>query len=261
LDKQHFRVFEDGVEQTLAVFRSEDVPVTVGLVLDNSGSMTENRSPMMAGALRFTAFSNPLDEMFVVNFNDDYYLDLEGRDFTNDVDQLRDALDKTDTRGGTAFFDAVRASLAHLKRGTRQKKALVIISDGVDTTSLSDYNTLLRHVQQEEAALYLIQLPCSPDVERRNCRRAKREIKKLAQATGGMAFFPEGVEEVEALCEKVARDIRNQYVLGYYPTNKTRDGSFRQVRIEINAPRGFKGLQARHRPGYYATSDEAAGSQ
>jgi VWFA-related protein len=136
LGEMHFKVFEDDVQQKLSLFRNEDVPVTVGLVLDNSASMRENRRSMRAGSVAFVETSNPLDEIFLVNFNDDYYLDLEDKDFTSNIEEMKAALERTTTRGSTSFHDALRASLKHLKRGTRQKRVLLVISDGVDTTSV-----------------------------------------------------------------------------------------------------------------------------
>ena len=256
LGQPSFRVFEDNVQQKLALFRNEDVPITVGLILDNSASMRDNRSSMKAGALTFAETSNRLDEVFLVNFNDDYYLDLEGKDFTNNVVELKSALEKTVTRGSTSFYDAVRASLKHLKRGTRQKRVLLVVSDGVDNTSLSTFNTLLQEAQASEATLYLIGLPCAE--EPRDCRKAKRQLRQLATVTGGLAYFPTSTTEVEELCRKIAHDIRNQYVLGYYPTNRARDGSFRQVRVEIVSPKGYSKLYARTRSGYYAPAGGAA---
>jgi len=261
LGTKNFHIYEDNVEQKLALFRNEDVPVTVGLVLDNSASMRENRNSMKTGAVTFVETSNPLDEVFLVNFNDDYYLDLENKDFTSNVDELKTALEKTITRGSTAFYDALRASLKHLKRGTRQKRVLLVISDGVDTTSLSSFTTLVQDAQQAEAALYLVGLPCSPDEDGRACRKAKRNIRKLAEVTGGMAYFPTSTSEVEGLCRRISHDIRNQYVLGYYPTNRARDGSFRTVRVEIDPPKGYSKLFARTRPGYFAPSGSATGAQ
>jgi len=255
-----FKVFEDGVAQKVAVFRDEDVPITVGLVLDNSGSMRENRRAMITGGLAFAQSSNPLDEVFVVNFMDDYYLELEGKEFTSEISELKAALEKTVTQGNTAYYDAVRASLQHLQQGTRQKKALLVISDGVDNTSVSSFDTLLTEAQQAEAAIYLIGLPCAE--EKRDCRRAKRNLRKLAEVTGGLSYFPTSIEEVESLCRSVAHDIRNQYVLGYYPTNRARDGSYRRVEVRINPPKGHKNLIARTRSGYYAPSgDSPTGSQ
>ena len=258
----NFRVYEDNVEQKLSVFRNEDVPVTAGLVLDNSASMRPNRHQMMAGALRFIETSNAMDEVFVVNFNDDYYLDLRDKDFSNDVKELKEALEKTNTRGSTAFYDALRASLQHLKRGTRQKKVLLVITDGVDNASVSRFDAVLREAQQSEAGIYLVALPCEGN-DKRDCRRAKREMRKLADLSGGLATFPTSIEQVDALCRQIAHDIRNQYVIGYYPSNKARDGSFRNVRVDIiNAPKGTGKLTPRHRMGYYAgPSPAGAGSQ
>ncbi|MGH9813448.1 MAG: VWA domain-containing protein [Candidatus Acidiferrales bacterium] len=260
LPAQHFRVYEDNVEQKLDRVRNEDVPITAGLVLDNSASMRPNRHQMMAGALRFVETSNPYDEIFVVNFNDDYYLDLRGKDFSNNVDELKEALDKTNTRGSTAFYDAVRASLQHLKRGTRQKKVIITISDGVDNASISRYDTVLREAQQSEAGIYIISLPCSDS--KKECRKSKREARKLADLSGGLAFFPTTIEQVDSLGRQIARDIRNQYVIAYYPSNKARDGSFRNVRIElVNPPRDHGKLTVRHRMGYFAGPPAQAGSQ
>lgn len=261
LNQEHFRIYEDGVQQKLAVFRNEDVPVTVGLVLDNSASMRENRSKMMAGALRFVQTSNPLDEIFVVNFNDDYYLDLQGKDFTSDLADLKEALDRTTSRGSTSFYDALRASVKHSQRGTRQKRVLLVMTDGVDTTSVTRFETVVREGQQAEVAMYIIKLPCAPDEDGRACRRSKRYARKLAEISGGIAYFPTSIEEVESLCQRIAHDIRNQYVLGYYPTNRARDGSFREVRVELLAPKSFGKLYARTRPGYYAPGAERTGSR
>ena len=261
LPASNFRVYEDNVEQKLSVFRNEDVPITAGLVLDNSASMRPNRHQMMAGALRFVETSNAMDEIFVVNFNDDYYLDLRDKDFSNDVKELKEALEKTNTRGSTAFYDALRASLQHLKRGTRQKKVLLVITDGVDNASVSRYDTVLREAQQSEAAIYLVALPCTDSG--RDCRRAKREMRKLADLSGGLATFPTSIEQVDALCRQIAHDIRNQYVIGYYSSNRARDGSFRNVRVDVvNAPKNYDKLTPRHRLGYYAgPAPGGAGSQ
>jgi len=253
-----FKVFEDGVAQKVAVFRDEDVPITVGLVLDNSGSMRENRRAMITGGLAFAQSSNPLDEVFVVNFMDDYYLELEGKEFTSEISELKAALEKTVTQGNTAYYDAVRASLRHLQQGTRQKKALLVISDGVDRASVSDFKILLEDARKSEAAVYIVSPPC---IEERRCKSAKREIRRLAEATGGMAYFPTTIEQVETLCRQIAHDIRSQYVLGYYPTNKARDGSFRTVRVEVVPPPGYKKLTVRTRTGYYAQGGQATGSQ
>lgn len=257
LAKEHFRVYEDDVPQEIAVFRQEDVPIAVGLVIDNSASMRENKQKVTAAALTFVETSNRLDEVFVVNFNDDYYLDLE-RDFTSDIAELRDALDKTDTRGITALWDALWASLDHIKRGTRQKKVLLTISDGVDNASRSRYEELLKYAQQSETAIYIVALKYVEGG--RDWKRARRQLRKLADATGGLVYFPESIEQVETICKKIAHDIRNQYILAYYPSNRLQDGSFRSVRVEVDAPKNYGRLTPRTRMGYYAPKSEGSGS-
>lgn len=254
LDETDFEVREDGVKQSLSLFRKEAVPVTVGLVLDNSASMAHKREKMMAGALSFVEVFNQEDEFFVVNFNSEYFLDLEGKDFTNSTEDVRTALDRTNTRGQTAIFDALRASMNHIRGGTRQKKVLLVISDGVDNSSYSSFETLYEEAQKSEVSLYFVILPCSGDDEKRECRRAKREVRKLSAATGGMAYFPQTLSQVVALGRQIADDVRSQYVLAYKPANRARDGRFRRVKIKIKKKRGRKKLEARHRPGYYAKS-------
>jgi len=255
LAKEHFRVYEDNVPQELAVFRREDVPITVGLVIDNSATMRENRQKVQAAALTFVETSNPLDEVFVVNFNNDYYLDLQ-RDFTSDVTELKEALEKTDTRGSTALWDALWASLDHSKRGTRQKKVLLTITDGLDNASRARYENLLKYAQQSETAVYIVALRYAE--AGRDWKRARRQLRRLADATGGFIYFPESIAQVEAICKKIAQDIRNQYILAYYPSNRAQDGSFRSVRVDVNGPKNYGQLLARTRMGYYAPKSEGS---
>lgn len=259
LAQNAFKVKEDGVVQPLSVFRREAVPVTVGLVLDNSASMARKRDKMMAGSLSFVEVFNKEDEFFVVNFNSDYYLDLEGKDFTSSIEDVRVALDRTATRGQTAIFDAIRASLHHIKGGTLQKKVLLVISDGVDNSSYSSFETLYEEAREAEVGLYFMVLPCTSDDDKRDCRRAKRNLRKLADATGGMAYFPETLNQVQILGRQIAEDVRNQYVLAYNPANRKRDGSYRRVQIEVK--QGRKKLIARHRPGYFAKGKDQQISQ
>ncbi|MFQ5817503.1 MAG: VWA domain-containing protein [Terriglobia bacterium] len=259
LKQEHFQVYEDKVPQKLALFRQEDIPLTVGLVIDNSASMHRDRQELRAAALTFVETSNPLDEVFVVNFNDDYYLDLEqGRDFSSDINELKEALEKTETRGGTALWDALRASINHSKRGTQQKKVLLAITDGVDRYSRTGYDDLLRYAQQSEIGVYIVMLRGNEGG--RDWRRARRQLRKLAKVTGGKIYFPPSIEQVRFLCKQIAHDIRNQYVLAYYPTNRARDGSFRTVRVQLKAPKKLGRLSARTRTGYYAPAPEDAGS-
>jgi len=157
LKEENFRVFEDKVEQKLSIFKREDIPITVGLVIDNSGSMRDKRDKVNAAALTFVKNSNREDETFVVNFNDEFYLDLD-KDFTNDVGELREALERIDTRGSTALFDAVIGSLDHLKKGSRDKKVLLVVTDGEDNASRKTLDQTMQEAQQSDAVIYAIGL-------------------------------------------------------------------------------------------------------
>jgi len=258
LPKDAFRVFENKIEQELSVFRREDIPVTVGLVIDNSGSMREKRAKVNAAALTFVKTSNPADEVFVVNFNDDYYLDLE-KDFTNNIDELKEALERIDSRGSTALYDAVIGSLDHAKKGSKDKKVLLVVSDGEDTASRGGSKQALQRAileaQRSEAVIYTIGLLGTE--KKADARRAREALKQLSGATGGQSFFPEGLEDVEPICTQIAHDIRNQYTLAYYPSNATRDGSFRAVQVQVNPPRNRGKYTVRHRTGYFAPKDSS----
>jgi len=249
LQQSNFRVYEDGVEQQLAVFRREDIPVTMGLVIDNSGSMSDKRARVNEAALTLVQSSNRDDEVFVVNFNEDYYLD-QPSDFTNDLSILREALQRIDARGSTALYDAVLASLDHLQKGHRDKKVLLVVTDGEDNASRHSLEETIRAVQKTDAVIYAIGLLTQED--RRAARRARRALTALAEASGGLAFFPRDVAQVHQICLEVAQDIRNQYLLGYYPSAAGTTG-FRRVAVRlVNLPHGLGKLIVRTRPGYFA---------
>jgi Ca-activated chloride channel family protein len=253
LRQTNFKVFEDKTEQKISLFSRDDIPVTMGLVVDNSGSMREKRAQVNAAAMTFVRTSNPQDEAFVVNFNDEYYLDTEG-DFTSDQKDLNDALSRIDTRGSTALYDAVIGSLDHLKKGHKDKRVLLVITDGDDDASRKTFEDAIKAAQRSNAAIYAIGV--FSDDDRKNAKRMVRHSRKvlteLAKATGGEAYFPESLDQVTPVCEQVAREIRNQYTLGYYPTNTARDGSFRTVRVDVIPPHGRGKLLVRTRTGYYA---------
>jgi len=251
LKQDNFRVSEDKVEQKLAVFKREDVPVSMGLVIDNSGSMRDKRPRVNEAALTLVQTSNPQDEAFVVNFNDDFYLDLD-KDFTNSIPELKEALERIDSRGSTALYDAIIGSLDHLKKASKDKRVLLIVTDGEDNTSHNSLDKTIREIQKTDTVIYTIGL--LSEESKKNSKRAKKALDQIAQASGGLAFFPENVCDVHNICEQVARDIRNQYTLAYYPSNTKRDGSFRTVQVEIIPPRGRGKLVARTRNGYYAPS-------
>jgi VWFA-related protein len=254
LTAQSFRVFEDKVEQKLSVFKREDLPVSMGLVIDNSGSMRDKRPKVNEAAITLVQASNPQDEAFVVNFNDDFYLDLD-KDFTSSVPELKEALERIDSRGSTALYDAIIGSLDHLKKATRDKHVLLIVTDGEDNSSHYSLEKTIREIQKTDTVIYTIGLLSQES--KKSAKKAKRALEDIARASGGIAYFPENVEDVHNICQQVAHDIRNQYTLAYYPTNDKRDGTFRTVSVEVVPPRGRGKLVARTRSGYYAPSDTA----
>jgi Ca-activated chloride channel family protein len=256
LKQDSFRVFEDKVEQKLSVFKREDIPISVGLVVDNSGSMRDKREKVNIAALAFVEASNREDEAFVVNFNDDYYLDLD-KDFTNDINELKEALERIDSRGSTALYDAIIGSLDHLKKGTRDKKVLLVVSDGEDNSSRVGHGNkrqglelTVLEAQKSDAVIYTIGL--LGQEKGGEARKAREALSRLSVATGGLAFFPEGAGDTGAICTQIAHDIRNQYTLAYYPTNTKKDGTFRSVNVDVQTVRGRGKLSVRTRTGYYA---------
>jgi Ca-activated chloride channel homolog len=256
LDRGAFTVFEDGKPQSIISFHHEDIPVSIGILIDNSGSMREKRSKVNQAALNLVRASNPKDEVFIVNFNDEYYLD---QDFTNDLLKLKEALDKIDARGGTALYDAVVASAEHLKRNARlEKKVLLIVTDGEDNASNETLEQAVKHLQEENGpSVYAIGILGDEE----HPKRARRALEIIAQRTGGIAFFPKTLDQVDEISRTVAHDIRNQYAIGYHPTNPRVNGGFRQIRVDAKA-KGRGKLIVRTKSGYYAGAQSgAAGSK
>ncbi len=255
LTQDNFRVYEDKAEQKLSVFKREDIPVSMGLVIDNSGSMRDKRPRVNEAAITLVQNSNPQDEAFVVNFNDDFYLDLD-KDFSSSIPELKEALERIDARGSTALYDALIGSLDHLKKGKKEKKVLLVVTDGEDNTSRSTLEKTIREIQKTDTVIYTIGL--LGQESKRSAKNAKKALTEIAAASGGVAYFPENVADVHTICEQVAHDIRHQYTLGYYPSNAARDGSFRTVRVDVIPPRGKGKLVARTRNGYYAPTAKTA---
>ncbi len=255
LTQDNFRVYEDKAEQKLSVFKREDIPVSMGLVIDNSGSMRDKRPRVNEAAITLVQNSNPQDEAFVVNFNDDFYLDLD-KDFSSSIPELKEALERIDARGSTALYDALIGSLDHLKKGKKEKKVLLVVTDGEDNTSRSTLEKTIREIQKTDTVIYTIGLLSQES--KRSAKNAKKALTEIALASGGVAYFPENVADVHSICEQVAHDIRHQYTLGYYPSNAARDGSFRTVRVDVIPPRGKGKLVARTRNGYYAPTAKTA---
>jgi Ca-activated chloride channel homolog len=257
LKEENFRILEDKVEQKLSVFKREDVPVSMGLVIDNSGSMRDKRPRVNEAAITLVEASNKQDEAFVVNFNDDFYLDLD-KDFTNSIPELKEALERIDSRGSTALYDAIIGSLDHLKKASKDKRVLLIVTDGEDNTSHNSLEKTIREVQKTDTVIYTIGLLSQES--KKSAKKAKEALEKIAKASGGLSYFPENVADVHSICEQVAHDIRNQYTLAYYPTNSRRDGTFRAVSVEVIPPRGRGKLVARTRNGYYAPGSPSTAS-
>jgi Ca-activated chloride channel family protein len=247
LTKGEFHVYEDGVLQQIKYFTHEDIPVTVGLVVDNSGSMRPKRADVVTAALAFARSSNPLDQMFVVNFNEKVEFGLpDNTPFTDQAARLEVALSRIAADGQTALYDAVAAALEHLKKGNRDKRVLIVISDGGDNASQRNLAQIMAMAGQPDAAIYTIGLFDVQDEDRN-----PHVLKQLAKDTGGEAFLPESLNEVAPICEKIAHDIRNQYTIAYVPTNKKRDGTYRVIQVKASAPNRGR-ISVRTRTGYFA---------
>ncbi|MGC2448027.1 MAG: VWA domain-containing protein [Candidatus Sulfotelmatobacter sp.] len=255
LDRNAFTVFEDGKPQQIISFHHVDIPVAMGIVIDNSGSMREKRNKVNQAALNLVRSSNPQDEVFVVNFNDEQYLD---QDFTNDLRKLKEALEKIDARGGTALYDAVVASADHLKQNGRlEKKVLFVVTDGEDNASSETLEQAVKQLQQENGpSVYAIGILGDEE----HPKRAKKALQIIADRTGGIAFFPKTLDEVDAISRSIAADIRNQYAIGYKPTTPKGAGGFRQIRVEAKA-KGHGKMVVRTKSGYYAGVQTASASQ
>lgn len=251
LPKEAFTVLENGIEQPIKIFRREDVPVSMGLIVDNSGSMRDKRQQVATAALRLVKESNPQDEIFIVNFNDEAFLD---QPFTSELKKLEEALTRIDSRGGTAVRDAISMSIDYVKeKGKRDKKVLLVVTDGDDNTS-SGANTIEKLIEKahlSEVLIYCIGL--LNEEERGKAKRAQRAMRALSEASGGASYFPKAVTDIGALSSQVAHEIRNQYILAYSPSEQALDGTFRRVQVQA---KGSGRPVVRTRSGYYATKDQ-----
>ena len=249
LKASDFKVYEDGVEQKIISFQHTDLPVSMGLVVDNSGSMADKRPAVNESALDLIEASNPQDEAFVVNFSDEAYID---QDFTSSVAKLREGLSHIDSRGGTALYDAIVASADKLVAdGKRPKQVLVVITDGEDNASMTTLEQTIARVQQLSGpVIYSIGLLFGDDMTHSEARSARRALEELSTETGGIAFFPKNMEQVDQIAAEVARDIRSQYTIGYRSTKPSSVPGFRRVEVTAQA-KGMGKLTVRTRTGYY----------
>jgi Ca-activated chloride channel family protein len=250
LKQNAFKIFENGQLQKVKTFLREDVPVSLGIIVDDSGSMMTKRARVEAAALSLVRESNPQDEVFVVNFNDDWFLDVP---FTSDIKKMEQGIAKIDSRGGTAMRDAVSASLDYMReKAKKDKKVLLIITDGNDNASNTSLEKIVSRCNQSETLVYAIGL--FTEEEKRDATKAKRALNELTGTTGGLAFYPKEVADVQSLASEIAHDIRNQYTIAYTPSIQELDGSYRQIKVTVDGPGK---PTVRTRSGYYATPEKA----
>jgi VWFA-related protein len=252
LQASDFHVYEENRLQDINLFRAEDIPATVGLIIDSSGSMLSKRDDVTKAALVFANASNADDEIFVVKFNERVYMGLPSSiPFTNDLDQIRSALLRTAPAGLTALYDALAAGIEHLKNGTRERKALVVLSDGGDNASHRSLDDVLQIAKRSSATIYTIGIYDDADLDRN-----PRVLRKMADLSGGHAYFPESLNDLERVWQDIAGRIRHQYTIGYHPSNPKRDGRFRSVKITASR-NGSRGLRVTTRDGYLAPADKS----
>ena len=256
LRRENFQVFEDGAPQPVRLLQYEDFPVTVGLVVDHSGSMRTKLAGVAAGARAFVQAGKPEDEAFVVNFNENVALGLPAETpFSGRSSELEAAISNAPATGMTALYDAVALGLRQLELGRHDKKALLVISDGGDNASALRMADVLALAERSRAVIYTIGLAGDTDPD-----RDPATLKRLSRASGGEAHFPDEIGEVVQVCEAIAHEIRNQYTIGFVPTNAARDGGYRSIRVVAQAA-GRGTLNVRTRAGYVAPKATGPGSR
>jgi Ca-activated chloride channel homolog len=256
LGKDAFHVFEDNVPQTIASFRHEDLPVSLGILIDSSGSMYDKRAAVDAASLDLVKLSNPQDEAFLVDFSWEAFLD---QDFTNDIAKLQQGLSYIKSSGGTAIYDALVLSADYLSKNARHpKQVLLIVTDGEDNASSATLEEAIRRIQDFDGpVVYCIGLLFGDDTTKTEARHARRVLETLAEQTGGAAYFPKSVKDVDAIAKEVANDIRTQYTISYHSTKPPELGGYRVVRVEAKE-KSYGKLTVRTRSGYYPRVTPAA---
>jgi VWFA-related protein len=259
LTKDDFHVYEDGVPQTILGFRHEDLPVSIGLLIDSSGSMYDKRDAVDKAALDLIRLSNPQDEEFLVDFSSEAFID---QDFTSSIDKLQQGLGYIKSSGGTAAYDALVASADYLAKNAKNpKQVLIVVTDGEDNASSATLEQAIRRIQDLDGpTIYCIGLLFGEDTDRREARHAKSVLEQIAEQTGGVAYFPKNLKEVDGIAAEVAADIRTQYTISYHSTNPPSHGGYRQIHVEAKA-KGFGKLDVRTRSGYYPRATPTAPAQ
>ena len=256
LQRDDFHVYEDGVPQTIAGFRHEDLPVSLGILIDSSGSMYDKRTAVDQASLDLVKLSNPEDEAFLVDFSWEAFID---QDLTSDIHKLEDGLSYVKSSGGTAMYDALVASADYLSKNAKHpKQVLLVVTDGEDNASSATLEQAIRRIQDLDGpVIYCIGLLFGDDSSKQDSRHARRVLETLAEQTGGAAFFPRSLKEVDPIAKEVADDIRTQYSIAYRSTKSPVLGGYRQVHVEARA-KGFSKLSVRTRTGYYPHVNSAA---
>ncbi len=249
LDKDAFHVYEDGVPQTITSFRHEDLPVSLGILIDSSGSMYDKRSAVEQASLDLVKLSNPQDEAFVVDFSWEAFID---QDLTSDISKLQQGLGYIKSSGETAIYDALVASADYLTKNAKHpKQVLLIITDGEDNASSATLEQAIRRIQDLDGpVIYSIGLLFGSDTDKRESRHARRVLETLSEETGGVAYFPRSIKEVDAIAAEVAQDIRTQYTIAYHSTKSPALGGYREVHVEAKA-KNYGRLTVRTRTGYF----------
>ncbi len=255
LKKDVFKVFEDGVAQNIQSFSQEDVPISLGIIIDTSGSMRNKIDLVNKAALAFIRASNPDDQVFLIGFNDQVDL-LE--DYTNDIDAITDALENVVVTGGTALYDAIYLGVQKAQNGSRPKKAVVVITDGEDRDSYYKLDELVAKVQESDVQIYCVGfLNPVPDKglfghwSKSVPERAHDALQRISEETGAKAFFPKKIPEIHTIVAEIANELRNQYSIGYISSNTARDGSYRKIKIALD-PSLATIDHVRYRRGYFA---------
>src|SRR4051812_15704238 len=246
LKKENFRLFEDRTEQKITVFKHEDIPVSLGLVIDNSRSIEPRKQRLDAAALSFVRKGNVDDETFIIHFDNEARLD---QDFTSSIADLEKSLASASPFGQTAIYDALILALDHMENAKHTKRAILLITDGIDNSSKHTLAEAIDATKRSHVAVYTVGL-----LSQSGGLQAEDSLIEIAEASGGRAFFPQDVEQASMAMQRVARDLREQYTLGYFPTNGNRDGAWRSVRVDVTPPPGFPPkakLIANYRHGYY----------
>lgn len=255
LKKENFKVFEDGVAQTISVFSQEDVPLSLGILLDTSGSMRTKLEMVNKASLALIRASNPDDEVFLLGFSQEIEL-LE--DYTNDIDMISDALDNIIVTGGTALYDAIYLGVQKAQKGRKPKKAIIVVSDGEDRDSYYKLEELLAKVQEADVQVFCVGfMNPSPEkglfgrFSKTPAEKAREAMQKISDETGGKAYFPQKVTELNAVASEIAHELRNQYSIGYNSSNTSKDGSWRRTKVVL-AGVDASNQQVRARTGYFS---------